>query len=358
MRRIALSTAIGVVGLMVVSIGVCQTQPTIKLATPPVPLQNSLPLPPPFPPPLSTTLVPVTTLVPLSAQGHATATVAAVAVAEKMIVKVYSVPDLVAALQPHPASTIPGAILPDPETAVAMQQVQLYLQAAQKAVAPAAATAAPAVPDEITRKLERLKKALRVAAPKKTWTEDGGEGEIEVYPEALCLIIRQTAAGHEAIGDLLTQLRATQNIQIELTVEFVSFDGVADDLAAGAMKLLNRELSPEELAEFRKCGGKTAMSSVARMANGHSTISALSPGLPLQFTALTTADHSIVEFRTDFTLAMDAEDAADMAAMTQALSQVRSVAVGKTLAFMMGPEGEAVLLVTPKVIDRSTVAAK
>jgi hypothetical protein len=268
-----------------------------------------------------------------------------------MIVKVYSVPDFVATIQIPSAA--PSPFGGSPELAMAMQQVQMQVQMAQQAAQPPSE-----VPDEVSKKLERLKKALRVAAPKKTWTEGGGEGEIEVYPEALCLIVRQTASGHEAISDLLTQLRATQNIQIELTIEYVSFDGVEDDVSAGAMKLLNRGLSADELADFRKCGAKTAMSSVVRMANGRSASAGLCSELPLQFTAVATADQSTVEFRTDLVVSALNIEADEMAAMAQAMSQTRTVAVGKTIAFMLGGEAEAIMLVTAKVIDRSANAAK
>lgn len=386
MRRIALSVAAGLVALLVVSVGLCQSVPRSAPAkAPPVvvpssadptapralPLGNALfpsappingpfpVLPPPdgpaptySPPPprvVPETKPPAVYYPPPAPLGTAAYPAH---LGEKMIVKVYSVPDLVAPIQTQSAPASPFAAIP--ELALAMQQAQMQVQLAQQAAQPPTAD----VPDEVTKKLERLKKAIRVAAPKKTWTEEGGEGEIEVYPEALCLIVRQTASGHEAIGDLLTQLRATQNIQIELAIEYVSFDGATDKDSAEAMKLLNRGLSAEELEQFRKCGAKAGMSSVVRMANGRSASAGLCAELPLQFTAVATSDQTAVEFRTDLVVSALHPEAGEMAAMAQAMSQTRTVAVGKTLAFILGGEADAIMLVTPKVIDRSAGAAK
>lgn len=368
MPRTALSVAAGVVALLVVSVGLCQTLPKpVPTTNAPVPLFPQPTGPtytPPFPiaPPEvgSTTSVPSPPVASgLKASGPSApgqppvAPRPVVPPGEKMTVKVYSVPDLIATIQPPPAQPSPFAA--HPEIAAAMQQVQLQVQMA----AHAAQANDPNVPDELTKKLERLKKALRVAAPRQTWTEEGGEGEIEVYPEGMCLIVRQTASGHEAISDLLTQLRATQNIQIELSIEMMSLEGVPDDKSAELIKMLNREMSADELAQFRKCGAKIMLSSVTRMANGRTASSGLCPELPLRFTAVTGSDHSAVDFRTELAFPIGVDDADEMAVMSQALSQSRTVSVGKSLAFMFGPGGDgAVVLVTPKVIDRSAGASK
>lgn len=347
MRRIAIIVIVGAASLLAVSVGVSWQSPR---PTPYVPVPaGQPPAYDPIPADQSPAYSPGNAF-PDTGRTYATP-IAPVPVAptEPMIVKVYSVPDLVATVQVHRAA--PSSFTANPELAQAMQQIQLQVQAAQYASVQAASPTEPS--DEVTMKLERLKKALRVAAPKTSWADCGGEGEIEVYSEALCLIVRQTASGHEAIADLLLQLRATQDVQIELAVEMVTFDGVADDLAAEALRLLNRELSPEEVAQFRNCGAKTAMSSVLRMANGHSANTG-HPELPLQFTAVTSADRSIVEFRTEVTVPMGA----DHPAMLQAFSQSRIVAVGKSIAFMVGTDGSIVLLVTPKVVDRSPAIAK
>ncbi|MES2793143.1 MAG: hypothetical protein V4719_26265 [Planctomycetota bacterium] len=327
MRRIALSAAVGAAALLAVSIGLCQTPPGLPLPLNPS-TQNIQPAGDREVP----NLLPITgTALP----------------AEKMTVKVYAVPDLIATLQPRPT---PLPVTGDPELAKAMQQVHLQVQLAQKLVAPPAE-----VSDETTKKLERLKKAIRVAAPKQTWTEGGGEGEIEVYSEALSLIVRQTESGHEAICDLLKQLRATQNIQIELTLEVISPGSMKDEVAAEANKMLNRELSAEELVAFRKFGGTTAMSSVVQMANGRSANGGIAMPMMI-FTAVATADRKVVEFRVDLPTPRDDAEAA--AALSVTLPQPGTVTVGKTFSCMIGPDGDAILLVTPKVIDRSAGTAK
>ncbi len=349
MRRIALSAAAGVVSLVVVSLGLCQSVPRPNsIAKPTSNVLLPIVQPPnPIVRPYAVEPKPMGWADPGPSTPATTSTGPA---AEKMIVKVYSVPDLVAAI--HVRSGTPGPSAVNPDLALAMRHVQAQLQL------PMAQPGAESdVSDEVTNKLERLKKALRVAAPKKSWTEGGGEGEIEVYPEALSLIVRQTPASHEAIGDLLTQLRATQDIRIELAVEMLSFEGTPDDASAEVVKLLNRDLSADELAQLRKCGGKTAISSMVRLANGRSTNAGMIPEMPMQFTAVAAADRSLVEFRID--LFLDADDKKDVPEMAQALSQARAVGVGKTLAFLISGEGAGlIMLVTPKVITRTTGPAK
>ena len=347
MSRVALLATAAAVFLLAVSFGVAQSpvspqpRPTIPVPAGQTPVPPTLfpqgfappgPQLPASPHPTQMPSVAVAPYIP----GPA-------APAEKMTVKVYSVPDLVATVQSQQKP--PQSLAAHPELAQVIQQVQLQVQAAM-----------PADPsEEVSKKLERLKKAIRVAAPKKSWEDGGGDGEIEVYPEALCLIVRQTSAGHEAIADLLTQLRATQDVQIELTVELLSLEGIADEHTAQAIRFLNKELSPEELTEFRNCGVKTAASSVVRMANGHSANAGLFPGVSFQFTAVASADRSIVQFRTEVNAPIDADSAA---ALVQAWSQSRSVTVGKTLAVMIDPDGSTVMQVTPKVVDRKPATAK
>lgn len=362
MLRIALSVSVGALALLVVSFGISETKPrpqplpptnlppgTVQLLEqltdqlPPPPLRDNsqLKAAKQLPPPPA----------PIVAPGGP------VAAGEKMIVKVYSVPDLVADLHRQPPAA--GSSGDDREVAQAIQQMQAYVKAVQVAAQASEAGGAgvPQDSDDVTKKLERLKKAIRVAAPRKSWTEDGGEGEIEVFSENLCLIVRQTPAFHEAISDLLSQLRATRDIQIELSVELLSFNGVPDDVAVGVVNLLNRELSAEELAAFKKIAGKTALSSVIRIANGRTGSAGFGPQLPIQFTALTTADKSLVEFRTE--VPSSADDADELAEMFKNSSQVRSVAAGKSIAILIGlANDQTVLLVTPKVIDRSATAAK
>ena len=98
------------------------------------------------------------------------------------------------------------------------------------------------------------------------------------------------------------------------------------------------------------------MTSVVRIANGRTSSAGVLPGLPIQLTAVTPADKSSVDFRMHLTLVGD--DAEDMLPMSQAMSPVRSVAVGKSLAFLIDPAGSTIMLVTPTIIDRSVATAK
>jgi hypothetical protein len=343
MRRVSLMAAVGVVSLLAVSIGVGQFVP------PPTPAAPPHSVPPGYPAPGVPEPLPPSTPRPVPPPDASAYRPVPGGPGEAMTVKVYSVPDLVATVQIDHGT--PGPFGANPEVAQALQQLQLQLQI-QAAQASFQAVSATEPPDEVTRKLERLKKALRVAAPNRSWEEAGGEGVIEVYPEALSLIVRQTASGHEAIADLLSQLRATHDVQIELTVEMVVFEGVADELAAEAIKLLNKEMSPEELAQFRECGAKTATSGLVRICNGHSANAGMIAAVPLRFTAVASADRGLVEFRTEVAMPID-----DIEQMYPTFGQSRTVSVGKTLAFMLDAEGSVVLLVTPKVVDRSAPRA-
>jgi hypothetical protein len=264
------------------------------------------------------------------------------AAVEPTTVKVYAVPDLVATAE-APAAANP--LLAHPEFAEAMQQLQMQTQLIQASMQ-AAADSAPAEPSgDLVKKLERLKKALRVAAPKESWQVHGGDGEIEIYPDGLCLIIRQTPAHHEAIADLLSQLRAAQSVQIELTVELLQLEGLDGEDTADFLQLLNRALSEDELAKLRESGAKTGMSSVVRIPNGRTAATGLI-GMPMQFTAVASADRKSVEFRGGLSAPYDD----DIEPIRQALAQSRSVSAGKTIAYLLGQEG-VVIVVTPKVLD-------
>ncbi len=55
-----------------------------------------------------------------------------------------------------------------------------------------------------------------------TWDVDGGSGTIGTNDNTLSLVIRQTAATHESIADLLQQLRKLQDLQVAVEVRFIS----------------------------------------------------------------------------------------------------------------------------------------
>lgn len=55
-----------------------------------------------------------------------------------------------------------------------------------------------------------------------TWTQGGGEANIQPFPGTLSLVIRQTQKVHEEIHDLLEQLRRLQDLQVTVEVRFVT----------------------------------------------------------------------------------------------------------------------------------------
>ncbi|HRA89874.1 MAG TPA: hypothetical protein PK992_17425, partial [Planctomycetaceae bacterium] len=55
-----------------------------------------------------------------------------------------------------------------------------------------------------------------------TWDMDGGNGTIATEENTLSLVIRQTSAVHEQIGELLSQLRKLQDLQVTVEVRFIS----------------------------------------------------------------------------------------------------------------------------------------
>jgi general secretion pathway protein D len=55
-----------------------------------------------------------------------------------------------------------------------------------------------------------------------TWDVDGGSGTIATEENTLSLVIRQTAATHEQVADLLKQLRKLQDLQVTVEVRFIS----------------------------------------------------------------------------------------------------------------------------------------
>ncbi len=55
-----------------------------------------------------------------------------------------------------------------------------------------------------------------------TWDVDGGNGTIGTEENTLSLVIRQTAATHEQVADLLKQLRKLQDLQVTVEVRFIS----------------------------------------------------------------------------------------------------------------------------------------
>jgi general secretion pathway protein D len=57
-----------------------------------------------------------------------------------------------------------------------------------------------------------------------SWEADGGEDSIREFPSNLSLIVSAPLETHEAITDLLKQLRALQNLQVTIEVRFITLN--------------------------------------------------------------------------------------------------------------------------------------
>ena len=123
----------------------------------------------------------------------------------------------------------------------------------------------------------------------------------------------------------------------------------SDENMKTIMSLLGKELSPEEAAKFRSACGEGVGPTLVRVPNGQT---AAMGGILSQYLgrvmAVARADRSLVEFRIEFPF-LDAE----MGAMAVAGATAHTVSIGKTMAVLPLVEGEMVLLVTPKVVDRT-----
>ncbi len=59
---------------------------------------------------------------------------------------------------------------------------------------------------------------------KDSWEENGGPGTIAKFPVNLSLVVSQTQEAHEAIANLLEQLRRLQDLQVTIEVRFVTLN--------------------------------------------------------------------------------------------------------------------------------------
>lgn len=57
-----------------------------------------------------------------------------------------------------------------------------------------------------------------------SWDSVGGEGNMTQFDQTLSLVIRQTAAVHDEIADLLNQLRRLQDLQVTIEVRIITVD--------------------------------------------------------------------------------------------------------------------------------------
>lgn len=166
---------------------------------------------------------------------------------------------------------------------------------------------------EINAGLERLERVLRLAVP------EAGD-DIVGYPESLCLVVRQSDSGHQAIADLLQQLRIANRQEIELRIEMISMDSIQGDLTGYIEGLLDRELSPAEADAFR---AKFRIQHDSHLLLGNGRMSLGNGVLQLiRFTAVASHERDMVELRIDVPL----NDAANV---IQSISQTHRLTVGR-----------------------------
>jgi hypothetical protein len=197
--------------------------------------------------------------------------------------------------------------------------------------------------------LERLVRVVRLALPKEGWEESGGPGAIAALPERLSLVIRQTDAGHSAIADLLKQLRAGDDFEIELRVEVVDFSGVKEDKAVECVRMLGHLLSADELGTLRQAG-QVRIDGSFRIANGRTVVGGtlLEVGLP-RFTAVASSDRRSIELRVDYFF-----DDVGPGDKFEWRSQTHSIPIDRTMgALLIGKNGGSVtFLITPRIVAR------
>jgi len=102
-------------------------------------------------------------------------------------------------------------------------------------------TAYPASPDkdlyasQLSANFDAIATYIRTMVAPESWNEE--MITIRPYSDTLTLIIRQTEANHQQIGELLRNLRKTNDIQLQITYNALTEDGT--DYSRGSMTFLN-----------------------------------------------------------------------------------------------------------------------
>lgn len=69
---------------------------------------------------------------------------------------------------------------------------------------------------------KRLMALLQTSVAPESWQTAGGTGRVDYYPLGMALVVRQTAARHAEIQDLLAALRRLQDVEVTVEVRFVA----------------------------------------------------------------------------------------------------------------------------------------
>ncbi|HEY2251819.1 MAG TPA: hypothetical protein VGH74_12190 [Planctomycetaceae bacterium] len=205
-----------------------------------------------------------------------------------------------------------------------------------------------AVPQaDAEQQLDRLENLLRLALPKENWDEASGPGVIVGYPEKLCLVVRQTEAGHLAVEELLKQLRESDDLEIELQVDVYGFDNVKDDDALKSLQKLGHPLTADDLGELTRHLQKEKFSTTLRLGNGRTIVAGglLSSLLP-RFTAVAASDRSSIQLRLD-----NISDDPLKDGKFQWATQTHTLPVGKTVGLLVTCDGGSqIYLIAPKIV--------
>lgn len=213
-----------------------------------------------------------------------------------------------------------------------------------------------------------------------SWSEVGGEGSIQFHEGTLSLVIRQRAAVHEAIGELLQQLRRLQDLQVSVEMRLMS---VSETVAKQVGKDTEQVLSANKVQRLIERSEQDRHSNTlvlpkVTLFNGQSMQmqhegDQQHPNLSLQFTATASADRKAVRLGFDIGESFEkltrhsGETLKDGESLlldvtsefTRTGQLLRQLPIGgdteqaRQLARQLHPglKGRYVLLVTPRVIE-------
>lgn len=138
-------------------------------------------------------------------------------VPERMEVKVYSVADLVTSIAETPSSVNRrGATRGNPQEKLAATQAD----PSDKAPIPSVPGIVEGAPQN-TVDFEGLIELIYATISPDSWEVKGGSGSIRPIKKTLSIVVRQTAAIHFELANLLEQVRALQDLQVCLTLDRV-----------------------------------------------------------------------------------------------------------------------------------------
>jgi hypothetical protein len=236
--------------------------------------------------------------------------------ASRTFVKVYSLADLVA----------PIRVAPGEPNRSSLAEWSTVLQA------------------DAEKKLERLRQVLALTTAEWAATEGG---LIHPYPEKLSLVIRQTEAGHQAIEELLRQLRAEDDFEIELQIVVAELSGPSEDATIKVLHSSGGSMTAEQAAELRKSLPGEQLTQSVRVGNGRTTVGGPILNMP-RFTAVAAHDRTNVTLRLD-----NITDDLDQQGKFPWTSQTQTIPSGNTAAMLVRGDGDVkAFLVTPRIVPR------